>query len=76
MKKSEAALIKASANGKYPVLCDMSPCLENMGAGIKLYEPVEFILDYLLPNLDIAPINETITVFAVCSMKKMGLEEN
>ena len=82
MKKSqelEAALIKASANGKYPVLCDMSPCLftmkENMGSAIKLYEPVEFILDYLLPNLEITPVNETVTVFAVCSMKKMGLEE-
>ncbi len=81
MKKSnelEMALIKASENGRYPVLCDMSPCLftmkENMKSGLKLYEPVEFILDYLLPNLEISPIGETITVFPVCSMKKMGLE--
>ncbi len=81
MKKSnelEIGLIKASENGRYPVLCDMSPCLftmkENMKSGLKLYEPVEFILDYLLPNLEILPIDETITVFPVCSMKKMGLE--
>jgi len=75
----EAALIKASENGKYPVLCDMSPCLytmkENMEPTLKLYEPVEFILDYLLPYLDITPVDETITVFPVCSMKKMGLED-
>lgn len=75
----EATLIKASENGKYPVLCDMSPCLftmkENMKSGLKLYEPVEFILEYLLPNLEITPVQETITVFPVCSMKKMGLED-
>ena len=82
IKKSnelETELLKASENGKYPVLCDMSPCLftmkENMKSGIKLYEPVEFINDFLLPNLTITPLNETITVFTVCSMKKMGLEE-
>lgn len=81
MKKSnelEIALIKASENGRYPVLCDMSPCLftmkENMKSGLKLYEPVEFILDNMIPNLEISPIDETITVFPVCSMKKMGLE--
>ena len=75
----EAALLKASENGRYPVLCDMSPCLftmkENMKSGLKLYEPVEFILDHLLPNLEITPLQETITVFPVCSMKKLGLED-
>lgn len=78
-KELEAALIKASENGKYPVVCDMSPCLftmkENMGQELNLLEPVEFIIDYLLPYLEIVPINEVITVFPVCSMKKMGLEE-
>lgn len=82
LKKSnelETALLKTSENGKYPVLCDMSPCLftmkENMKSGLKLYEPVEFILDHLLPNLEVTPVEETITVFPVCSMKKMGLED-
>lgn len=81
LKKSnelETALLKASENGKYPVLCDMSPCLftmkENMKSGLKLFEPVEFFLDFLLPNLEITPVDETITVFPVCSMKKMGLD--
>lgn len=82
LKKSnelETELLKSSENGKCPILCDMSPCLftmkENMKSGLKLYEPVEFILEHLLPNLNIIPLEETITVFPVCSMKKMGLED-
>jgi len=74
----ESALIKASRNGEYPVLCDMSPCLytmrDNIKSGLKLYEPVEFITDFLLTYLDITPLDETITVFPVCSMKKMELD--
>lgn len=73
----EMALLKASKNGEYPVLCDMSPCLytmkENMKSGLKLYEPVEFITDRLLSYLTITPLDEAITVFPVCSMKKMDL---
>jgi len=82
LKKSnelEEALWKASGQGQYPVLCDMSPCLytmkENMEPHMRLYEPVEFILEYLIPKLEITPADETISVFPVCSMKKMGLEE-
>jgi D-lactate dehydrogenase len=77
-KELEAVLMKASRNGEYPVLCDMSPCLytmkENMNQQLRLYEPVEFILTYLMPNLTINRSDETVTVFPVCSMKKMGLE--
>jgi D-lactate dehydrogenase len=75
----ERELLKASKNGEYPVLCDMSPCLytmkENMKSDLKLYEPVEFIMENLLPNLTINPVDEVITVFPVCSMKKMELDE-
>jgi len=77
-KELEESLLKTSKNGKYPVLCDMSPCLytmkENMGDAIRLYEPVEFITEHLLPCLNITPVDETVTVFPVCSMKKMGLD--
>jgi D-lactate dehydrogenase len=72
------ALLKASENGTYPILCDMSPCLftmrENLGTEMKLYEPVEFILEHLLPHLKLQPMDETIAIFPVCSVKKMGLE--
>ena len=73
------ALLKASENGTYPILCDMSPCLftmrENLGSEMKLFEPVEFILEYLLPHLKLDPLKETIAIFPVCSVKKMGLEQ-
>lgn len=76
-RQLEAALLAASENGKYPVLCDMSPCLFTMKENItslKLYEPVEFILDHAVRYLEIHKSDETITVFPVCSMKKMGLD--
>ena len=72
------ALLKASENGKYPIICDMSPCFytmkENLSDDLKIYEPVEFILKFLIPNLIVEPIDETISVFPVCSMKKLGLD--
>jgi D-lactate dehydrogenase len=79
LKELEDALWIASKKGTYPILCDMSPCLytmkENFQSHIKLYEPVEFILEYLIPHLKIIPVDETISVFPVCSIKKMGLED-
>ena len=78
-KELEDALWVASKQGAYPIVCDMSPCLytmkENMEPRIKLYEPVGLIMEYLIPNLEITPLDEAITVFPVCSMKKMGLED-
>ena len=49
----EAALWKASEHGKYPVLCAQSPCLHRMKKvmkKMKLYEPAEFIMKYLVPS--------------------------
>ena len=72
------ALLLASANNKYPILCDMSPCLytmvNNMGDTLKLYEPAKFAKEYLLPYLDITPSKEKVSVFAVCSSKKMTVD--
>lgn len=73
----ELALYKASQRGKYPVLCDQSPCLYRMRRcmeNLQLYEPVEFIDKFLLDKLDITPIKETITIHATCSTIKMGLK--
>ena len=74
----EAALREASQNGKYPILCDMSPCLytmhTNMDERLKLYEPAEFAEKYLLDRLDIQPVDEKVAIFAVCSAKKLGVD--
>ncbi len=73
------ALWRASAEGKYPVLTDMSPCLyrmkETLDERLRLYEPIAFTLEYLVPRLEFHPVQETVMIHAVCSAKKMGLEE-
>ncbi len=72
----EKALLEASENGKYPVLCDQSPCLHRMRDHINsmyLYEPAEFIHDFLAKELEFAPIDETIAVHVTCSSRRMGL---
>ena len=75
----EKALLKATDNGKYPVLCDQSPCLYRMRHTIKavdMYEPVEFILKFVADRLHFTPINDTITVHTTCSTTKMGLKSD
>lgn len=74
-RELEAALWEASEHGKYPVLCDQSPCLHRMRETIKklhLYEPAEFICTFLLDRLIITPIDDTVAVHVTCSMRRMG----
>ena len=74
----EAALWEASEEGKYPVLCDQSPCLHRMRSTIqkmKLYEPAEFIYTFLRDKLSFTPIDRPIAVHITCSMRKMGLAD-
>ena len=72
----EAALWEASEQGKYPVLCDQSPCLHRMRKVIKkmkLYEPAEFIMTFLKDRLDFHPINRRIALHITCSTREMGV---
>lgn len=74
----EKALLEASENGKYPVLCDQSPCLHRMRdhiSSMHLYEPAEFIYEYLAPNLVFEPTDETVAVHVTCSLRRMGLAD-
>jgi D-lactate dehydrogenase len=74
----EAALYEASEQGKYPVLCDQSPCLYRMRHTIttmKLYEPVEFVTTYLMDKLQFTPTDTPVAVHITCSMRKMGLDK-
>lgn len=76
--KLEKALLKASENGRYPVMCDQSPCLHRMREhikGLKLYEPAEFISEFLAPHLDFHPTDEHVAVHVTCSSRLMGLAD-
>jgi Fe-S oxidoreductase len=72
----ETALLKASENGKYPVLYDMSPCFyhskEEFSNTLKIVDPIEFMLDYVMPQLTVKNKKDTVAVFPVCSVKKIG----
>ncbi len=73
----ERVLLAVSDNGRYPVLCDTSPCLyrmrETMDRRLRLYEPVEFVHDFLLTRLKIRKVDETVTIHTTCSSEKLGL---
>lgn len=75
----EAALTQASLNGTYPILCDMSSCTKTMmeyfTTGLKVYDPIEFIHDFLLSRLTIRQIDDPIVIHTICSTRKMGLAE-
>ena len=74
----EAALRAASENGRWPILCDQSPCLHRMRekiAGLRLYEPVEFIDKFVLDRVRIEPLDECVAVHVTCSTRKMGLAD-
>lgn len=72
----EKELLKASESGKYPVLYDMSPCFqhsqEEFSKDLKIVDPIEFMLNYVMPHLTVKNKKETVAVFPVCSVKKIG----
>ena len=75
----EAALWKASEQGKYPVLCAQSPCLHRMKKvmhKMHLYEPAEFIMKFLVPLLDFHPIDRHIALHLTCSTREMGVDKD
>ncbi len=78
-RELERALRRASHDGAFPILADMSPCLHHMREtftpGLKLYEPVEFILDHVIQRLSIRKLPETIAIHVTCSTERMGLGE-
>ena len=72
----EQALWEASEEGRYPIVCDQSPCLHRMRKlmpRLHLYEPVEFILTLLKPRLHFHQLHRSVAVHITCSMREMGL---
>ena len=75
----EAALWKASEQGRYPVLCAQSPCLHRMRKvmhRMKLYEPAEFIMTYLKDRLEFHPTDTPIALHLTCSTRQMGVDKH
>nr|WP_244556619.1 FAD-binding and (Fe-S)-binding domain-containing protein [Enterovibrio nigricans] len=76
----EATLWQASELGKLPILMDTSPCVkiskEQFTFPLDVYEPSEFVIKYLLSELDIEPVDETIMLHITCSTRRMGLSDS
>lgn len=75
----EAALWKASEQGKWPVLIDTSPCakrsVEQFSQQMEILEPSQFVLNYLLDYLTISPLQETIMLHITCSTRRQALDK-
>ena len=75
----EQALWKASEEGRYPVLCDTSPCTFRMIQGftrpLKVFEVVGFISTYLLPHLEFSKQIDSMSMHVTCTSQKMGLDK-
>ncbi|MGB3383467.1 MAG: FAD-binding and (Fe-S)-binding domain-containing protein [Marinomonas sp.] len=74
------SLLAASENGRYPIVCDTSPCLlrmkETLDEKLKLYEQVSFINEFALPHLQISKKSARIAVHVTCSTTRMGLADS
>jgi len=80
VRRLEQNLWQASEEGRLPVLCDTSPCTarmqEQFEKELQIYEPVGFIREFLLPELEPVAQLDSIALHVTCSARKMGLEED
>ncbi|WP_428607403.1 FAD-binding and (Fe-S)-binding domain-containing protein [Sedimenticola sp.] len=79
LQRLEQALWTASEQGRYPILCDTSPCtfrmIEQFTQPLQIHEPVSFINRYLLPHLQRTQQVDQIALHVTCSSRKMGLAD-
>ena len=74
----EKALYEASEGGKYPVVCDQSPCLHRMKSHmtkVRLYESAEFVWEFLKDRLTFIQTDTPIALHLTCSTKLMKLDK-
>ena len=80
VSRLQQSLWQASEEGRLPVLCDTSPCTarmqEQFDKPLKIYEPVGFIREHLLSEMEQVEQVDSIALHITCSAKKMGLEED
>ena len=74
----EDALYKASEGGRYPVVCDQSPCLHRMKSRmtkVRLYEAAEFVWTFLRDRLTFTASETPVALHLTCSTKLMKLDK-
>lgn len=78
-RELEDALYEVSMQGNIPVLFDMSPCFYTFIEGLsrkdlKVYDPIEFMHEHVMPKLEVKAKKKEVVVFPVCSVKKIAKE--
>ena len=74
----EDALWEASGHGKYPVVCDQSPCLHRMKqkmTRVQLYESAEFIWKFLKDRLVFEKTDTPVALHLTCSTMIMKIDK-
>ena len=74
----EEALWSASEGGRYPVVCDQSPCLHRMKqkmTKVQLYESAEFVWKFLKDRLVFTQTDTPVALHLTCSTKLMKLDQ-
>ena len=77
VRQLEEALWEASEYGKYPVVCDQSPCLHRMKHNmtkVNLYESAEFIWKFLKDRLIFNKTDIPVALHLTCSTKLMKID--
>ena len=76
-RQLEEALWEASEHGKWPVICDQSPCLHRMKqhiAKVEVYESAEFIWKFLRDRLTFTQTDTPVALHLTCSTKLMKID--
>ena len=78
VRELENALWEASEGGKYPVVCDQSPCLHRMKqhiAKVELYESAEFVWKFLKDRLEFVQSDVPVALHLTCSARLMKIDK-
>ena len=75
VKDLHDALMKASQNGKYPIVIDHSACFNHAFkhmADLEINDISEFLCKYVVPHLDIEKCDERVIVHKQCKIKSLN----
>jgi D-lactate dehydrogenase len=68
-----------SENGKYPIIFDASPCVEQvlsyLPRHVRAYEACDYVSRFILPRVKLERVKESVLLHITCSTRKMDLAE-
>jgi D-lactate dehydrogenase len=78
-------LTTVSENGRYPIICDSSPCVHHIRETIQesnkfrtlqfaVFEPIEFICCFIEKRLEWNQVYDSVLLHVPCSIKKLKLQ--